>query len=69
MTPNDRGVYRFSGLPPGKYRISVRVIEWLPVAENIKPRGFSDLTVFAPDTLSEAGSKVVQGCRKVSYLM
>lgn len=62
-TPDDRGIYRFSGLPQGTYRIDVRLQESQP---QIAPMtmgtrvGYADLTVFAPSSLSEAGAGLVK---------
>jgi hypothetical protein len=54
---DDRGIYRFAGLPAGKYRISVRVFIGNP---NVKLRSSADLRVFAPDTVIEADASVVK---------
>jgi len=58
---DDRGVYRFAGLPQGKYRISVRLIETSVIpGMKIKRVGDSDLTVFAPEALTEATAQVIE---------
>jgi len=58
---DDRGVYRFAGLPQGKYRISVRLIETSVMpGMKIKRVGDSDLTVFAPEALTEATAQVIE---------
>jgi len=59
VTPDDRGVYRLDGLPAGEYRIDVRVTEPGNTIPNIRVRGLADLKVFAPDSLTEAGEKLV----------
>jgi hypothetical protein len=63
-TPDDRGIYRFSGLPQGKYRIDVRLSEYVPeILWAIKSRErniFANLKVFAPSALSEARAELVK---------
>lgn len=57
---DDRGVYRFAGLPQGKYRISVNLAETLLLdANEIARVGTSDLTVFAPEALTEADAQLI----------
>jgi hypothetical protein len=61
---DDRGVYRISGLPAGKYRIYVHVKE--PVFRQLAwsnwptRTGRAELNLFAPEALSEADSKVIE---------
>jgi hypothetical protein len=58
---DDRGIYRISGLPQGKYRISVRVTNHgfnVNDAE-LKRLGGADLTVYPPDTLKQSETKLV----------
>jgi hypothetical protein len=60
---DDRGGYRISGLPPGNYRVSVRVVEnfFDPRAkapQETERIGFADLTVFAPEMLNQSDAKL-----------
>jgi hypothetical protein len=58
---DDRGVYRFAGLPQGKYRISVRLLETSVIpGMKITRVGASDLTVYAPEALTEATAQFVE---------
>ena len=65
---DDRGVYRIAGLPEGEYRVSLHMIEgfWKPVmlpngrysGEPVR-QGVGDLTVFAPEALTESSARLV----------
>ncbi len=57
---DDRGVYRFSALPEGKYRIEVRVyVPFDPNASNSLRRSAAELKVYSPDSLSQRDTKLV----------
>jgi hypothetical protein len=66
---DDRGVYRIPGLPPGSYRLSVRLTENFfsakpggPQLVTIVPQrtGSADLTVFAPEALEQDDAKLIK---------
>jgi hypothetical protein len=62
--PDDRGIYRIAGLPPGEYRIDLDLHGSAARLsgtqnENRKPVS-ADLTVFAPDALSQNKAKLVE---------
>lgn len=65
---DDRGVYRIAGLPAGKYRIGVRLSEAYyhvflsdeKIAVRPTRTGTGQLTVFAPDALTESDAKLVK---------
>jgi protocatechuate 3,4-dioxygenase beta subunit len=58
---DDRGIYRISGLPQGKYRVSVRVTNngFNVNDAELRRLGGADLTVYPPDTLKQAETKLV----------
>jgi hypothetical protein len=66
---DDGGVYRIAGLPPGNYRVSVRVVENFfgtslggPQKVTVVPQrtGLADLTVFVPEGLTLSDAKQVK---------
>lgn len=65
---DDRGEYRIAGLPAGKYRIAVRLIEPYyhlyfsdgKPAERPTRTGTGELTVYAPDALTKGDAKVLK---------
>ena len=66
---DDRGVYRIAGLPPGNYRVSVRVAEsffgtrlgGLEKVTVVPQRtGVADLTVFVPEVLAPPDAKTIK---------
>jgi hypothetical protein len=62
--PDDRGIYRIAGLPPGEYRIDLDLhgsAARLSGTQNEDRKPVSaDLTVFAPDALSQNKAKLVE---------
>lgn len=57
---DDRGVYRFAGLPEGRYRIEVRVFYRSdPQAAKALQRPAAELKVYSPDSLSSKDAKLV----------
>lgn len=61
--PDDRGIYRFSGLPPGTYRLEVHLQELTRLSDvknDNAGRGAAELRVFAPDVLVQDKSKLVE---------
>ncbi len=62
---DDRGGYRISGLPPGTYRVSVRITENFfdpraEVPQETQRLGFADLNVFAPEMLAQSDAKLLK---------
>jgi len=66
---DDRGVYRIAGLPPGSYRLSVRLTSTFFDANvtsdnqfTLTPQraGLTELTVYAPEALKESDAKLVK---------
>ena len=66
---DDRGVYRIAGLPPGSYRLSVRLTSSFFNIKitgdsqfNLTPQraGLTELTVYAPEALKESEAKLVK---------
>lgn len=66
---DDRGAYRIAGLPPGDYRVSVRVAESFfgtklggPQQVTVFPQrtGIADLIVFVPEALKPSEAKVIK---------
>ena len=66
---DDRGVHRTAGLPPGNYRVSVRVSESFfgtklggPQQVTVTPQrtGIADLTIFVPEVLKASEAKVIK---------
>jgi hypothetical protein len=66
---DDRGVYRIPGLPPGSYRLSVRITENFfsakpggPQQVTVLPQrtGLADLTVFASEALEQGDAKLIK---------
>ncbi|WP_158941662.1 collagen binding domain-containing protein [Granulicella sp. S190] len=65
---DDRGIYRITGLPVGKYRLSVRVSEaYFDIKMDgsnttVQPQrtGTGALTIFAPDVFTESEAKLVE---------
>jgi hypothetical protein len=67
---DDRGGYRIAGLPPGTYRLSVRITEaffnahatpgaHVSVTLSTPRPGTAELIVFAPDSLKESSARLV----------
>jgi len=67
-TVDDRGYYRIAGLPPGKYRISVRYSDSFLEGKDYgngnhgleaQRAGLTELTVYAPEALEESDAKLI----------
>jgi hypothetical protein len=66
---DDRGNFRIAGLPAGKYRLSVRLLEAYlesategSAAPRLRPsrNGTAELTVFAPQTIEQSEARLVE---------